>query len=636
MALLSVTDISKSFSERLLFENITFEISQNDRIGLVGVNGCGKTTLFRILRDEDMPDAGNIYRSSDLRIGVMNQSVEDFHGTLYEYVLMESAHLSDIEAELEEINDKILSSAGDARDALIRRQDRLRVEYEDRGGMTYRSRTRSCLLGLGFSENELGQALSTMSGGQKNKAQLARLLLSDANLLLLDEPTNHLDIEAVTWLEDYLLGMKCAFMVISHDRYFLDRVTNKTIEIKNCRMKLTNGNYSRHTELCATMHEIEERKYRNAQREIRRIEGIIEQQKRFGRERNFITAESKQKQVDRLKAELIVPEKDTASIHFSFKAKDCIANDVLIAEGLSKEYDGRTVFSGVDMLVKNGERVFILGSNGCGKTTLLRILSRREYPSSGRCHTGPGVLTGYYDQNVSSSMGSGTLLDEIQNAYPLMNTGDIRSAMAQFLFKGDAVFNSAQKASGGERARVQLLRLMLSGANLLLLDEPTNHLDIASREALENALEDYSGTLIVVTHDRYLVNRLADRVLYMTENGLCEYMGGYDEYLAAKEEKAESEQPKKVSDNALDYKAQKELKSTINRTRGELDRTEKAIAQKEKELSDTELAMNTPDYKKVMELSVKADALRADIDALYAKWEELSDKLEELTGSATE
>ena len=631
MALLTVNALKKSFSERLLFEDVTFEISQNDRIGLVGVNGCGKTTLFRILRGEDEADSGGVYKAADLKIGTMNQSVENFSGTLYEYVLEESRRLSDIELELESIGERIhRCTSDDERDNLIRRQDRLRIEYENGGGLTFRSRSRSCLLGLGFTEAELSQRLNTMSGGQKNKAQLARLLLSDANLLLLDEPTNHLDIEAVTWLEEYLLGMKCAYIVISHDRYFLDKVTNKTIEIKNCRMKLTNGNYTRHTELCATKNEIEMRHYRNAQKEIRRIEGIIEQQRRFGRERNFITAESKRKQVERLKADLAEPERDTDSIRFTFRAKECIANDVIVAEGLKKEYDGRTIFENTDVLVKNGERVFILGANGCGKTTLLRILSRREAPSGGRFYTGPGVIVGYYDQNVSVNMGSGTLIDEIHNAYPMMTTGEIRSCMAQFLFKGESVFNSAQKASGGERARIQLLKLMLSGANLLLLDEPTNHLDIASREALENALSDYTGTLVVVTHDRYLVNRLSDRVLYMTEHGLREYMGGYDEYLAAKEAEKEQTTSKPESENALDYKAQKERKSAINKTRGEISRTEKAISEKENELSRVELAMNTPDYKRVMELTKQADELRAEINTLYERWETLSAELEKL------
>lgn len=634
MPLISASNIKKSFVERLLFENITFDVNEKDRIGLVGVNGCGKTTLFRILCGTESADEGSVYRNSLLRIGVMNQNTDDFSGSLYDYVLCEFAHLAEMENSLDCINSQLSASTDDdTLSTLIKKQANIQNSYEQGGGLTYKSRTRSVLLGLGFTESELSQPLCSMSGGQKNKAQLARLLLSEANLLLLDEPTNHLDIEAVTWLEDYLCNIKAAYIVISHDRYFLDKVTNKTLELKNSRMKMSQGNYTRHTELCSTQREAELRKYRRTQKEIRRIEGIVEQQKRWGKEHNFITAASKQKQIERLKSTLTEPERENETISFSFQAEECIANDVLTAENLSKSYGEKKVFENTDLLIKNGERVFILGANGCGKTTLLKILARREYPTSGRVSTGPRVQVGYYDQNVNSSMGSGTLLEEIHDAYPLMNQGDIRSAMAKFLFKGESVFNTADKASGGERARVQLLKLMLSGANLLLLDEPTNHLDIASREALETALEDYGGTLLAVTHDRYLVNRLADRVLYMTGDGLTEYLGGYDEYIAMREQmqpvQAEQKTPGK---NALDYKAKKELRSNINKTRGELERTEKAIAEKEKEKERIELSMNTPDYKKVMELSQMAEALGREIEKLYEKWEELTMKLEELEG----
>lgn len=634
MPLITVSGLKKSFVERLLFENITFEVSETDRVGLVGVNGCGKTTLFRILRGAEAYDGGSIYKNQNLRIGVMNQSVDTCDDTLYDYTLREFSYLTETENRIDEINTRLEkgNNTREETELLIKQQCNLRERFEDMGGLTYRSRTRSVLLGLGFTECELGQSLSKMSGGQKNKAQLARLLLSDANLLLLDEPTNHLDINAVTWLEDYLCSMRCAFIVISHDRYFLDKVTNRTFEIKNCRMKITDRSYSGHVELCSSEKEIALRKYMNTQKEIRRIKGIVEQQRRWGQERNFVTIASKEKQIERLKATLIEPERDTDSIAFSFKATECIANDVLVAEGLSKSYDGKLIFKDTDILVKNGERVFILGANGCGKTTLFRILSRREHPDSGQSYTGPKVLMGYYDQNVSEGMGHGTLLDEVHDAYPAMNLGEIRSAMAKFLFKGDSVFNSADKASGGERARVQLLKLMLSGANLLLLDEPTNHLDIDSREALEAALEEYTGTLVVITHDRYLVNRLSDRILYMTESGLTEYAGGYDEYLEAKEKSAKESniQEKKKSDNALFYKAQKELRSAINRTKGQIERTERAISDKEKELECIEAAMATTDYKKVMELSETAEDIRGEIDVLYEKWEELSEKLAKL------
>ena len=634
MALLAASGISKSYSARLLFKGVSFEIAPRDKVGLVGVNGCGKTTLFRILTGEEAPDAGSIMRHKGVRIGFMRQNVENTSDTLYQSTVAAFDFLIRMERELERISEEISIGSGDV-SSLIASQQALNERYEREGGLTLRRRVRSTLLGLGFTEDEFARPLGDMSGGERNKAQLAKLLLSGAELLLLDEPTNHLDIQGVTWLEDFLKSYSGAFIVISHDRYFLDRVTNRTLEIKNGRLTATNGNYSRHVELMSTRNEILRRHYANQKKEIHRLEGVVEQQRRWGQAHNFITAESKLKQIERLKAELVVPEKDTSSIHFKFSAKETGGNDVLMCDELSKSYD-KPVFKNVSMHIRKGERVFLLGPNGCGKTTLMKIIMGLESQDSGTVRLGAKVQPGYYEQTMTSLDPASTALEEIHNAYPRMDLTEVRSALAAFLIRGDEVFNEIRSLSGGEKARIQLLKLMLSGANLLLLDEPTNHLDISSREALEAALEDYDGTMLIITHDRYLVNRMADRILYMEKDGLTEYIGGYDDYLEAAAQKprrpAEAAAPKAEKPNS--YKAQKERQSMLNRAAGAVRRAEESIAAAEQELEDINQKLASPavasDYVKSAELAKKADGKQAEIDVLYSRWEQAQQALDQL------
>ncbi|MCI7012628.1 MAG: ABC-F family ATP-binding cassette domain-containing protein [Clostridium sp.] len=638
MPLLAVRNLTKSFVTRVLFSGISFEVDTGDHIGFVGVNGCGKSTLFRILLGEESYDEGDIYFGSETKIGSMTQSVTDADKSLYEYTLEVFSELMGIEDELELISRELNSDCGEARrERLIDRQHRLTSRYDDLGGTTYRARTRSTLLGLGFTEEELDRSANTFSGGQRNKAQLARLLLSNSNLLLLDEPTNHLDIRAIEWLEGFLGSYRGAFIVISHDRYFLDKVTNRTIELKDRRLFITAGNYSRHIELRSTARELERRRYMRTQREIKRIEGIIEQQKRWNQERNYVTAASKQKQADRLRATLVEPERDSASIHFTFKARTVSGNDVIAAKKLGKSFDGKPVFHGVDMLVRKGEKVFILGDNGCGKTTLLNILAGKLRPTEGSFYLGAHVEPAYYEQTMTSLKAENTVLEEVWDRYyTTIPRKDMCNALAAFLFRGDDIDKPISMLSGGELARVQLLKLMLTGSNLLLMDEPTNHLDIDSREALEAALEEYDGTMLIVTHDRFLVNRLADRILHMTENGLTEYIGGYDEYIAALAEQrsGENEARRSESRSAAEYREKKAQQSAINHARGEAARCEAAAAAAEKELSELEEQMNLPhiatDYKKAQELAEKADELRIRIDELYGKWEEAENRLSAL------
>ena len=640
MPLLTVHNLKKSFVTRVLFENVSFEVESGDHIGFVGVNGCGKSTLFRILLGEEQADEGTVNIPGGTKIGSMNQNVSAEVCSLFDYVLQVFSELSAIEAETDRINSEIAAAGGDVDPKLIERQHALNEKYWADGGSTYRARTRSTLLGLGFTEDELSRSINSFSGGQRNKAQLAKLLLSDANLLLLDEPTNHLDISAIEWLENFLSAYRGSFIVISHDRYFLDKVTNRTMELKDRRLFISKGNYSRHLELRSTARELEMRQYLRTKKEIKRIEGIVEQQRRWGQERNFITAASKQKQADRLKATLVEPERDSASIHFHFEAKEVGGNDVLAAKKLAKSFDGKLVFRNVDMLIKKGEKVFLLGDNGCGKTTLLNILAGRMRPTEGSYYLGSHVEEAYYEQTMTSLDPEATVLREVWDRYyTTISHKDICNALAAFLFRGDEIEKQIKLLSGGEAARVQLLKLMLTKANLLLLDEPTNHLDIASREALEAALEGYNGTMLIVTHDRYLVNRLADRILHMTPNGLQEYIGGYDDYIpAVSESRAQADEQKRTqSRNALDYRERKQQQSILNRAKGEAARCEPAVSKAEAELDEINEELAKPyiasDYKKACKLSEKAAEKRQQIDELYKKWEAAEERLAELTSA---
>lgn len=639
MAVLAASGLSKSYAALTLFDQVSFELAPKDKVGLVGVNGCGKTTLFRILSGAEAPDAGNVYQSKEVRLGVLQQSVESGPQSLYAYVLDAFSHLLQAEAEFDQVTAALENAAGEDAALLVRRQAALQDRLGREDALTMRSRTRSMLLGLGFTEPELAQPLATLSGGQRNKAQLARLLLSQANLLLLDEPTNHLDMDGIRYLEDFLRGYAGTFMVISHDRYFLDRVTTRTMELKHGRLLQSNGSYTRHLELTADRNEVLRRHYENQKKEIRRLEGVIEQQRRWNQAHNYVTIASKQKQIDRLKAALTPPEADTASIRFHFTAQEPGGNDVLLCDDLAKSY-GQPVFSHVSLHIRRGERVFLLGPNGCGKTTLLRLIMGREKADQGQIRHGVRVKASYYEQIMDNMPPERTVMEEIQAAYPRMDGAQVRSALAAFLFTGDAVFKQIGPLSGGEKARIQLLKLMLSGANLLLMDEPTNHLDIDSRDALESALEAYEGTLLVVTHDRYLVNRLADRVLYLTPNGIQSYIGGYDDYLSAREAESQAEAARQAQQcppnhkpNA--YREQKERQSAINRASGEVRRLEDRIAQAEEQLAQLNSQLASPevatDYVRSGQLAQQAQEAQAQLDALYTAWEAAQEAFEALT-----
>lgn len=637
MIVLSGNDISVSFGGETLFHDVNFRLEENGRAGLVGVNGCGKTTLMHVINGRQEAETGGISKAAGIKLGCKEQYViRDDNITLYDEVLEIFRPLIDAENELADI--AVAIDTGDHSEQTLSRQMQLQERFEREGGLTYKSMTCSALVGLGFSEDDFNKPISVMSGGQKSKAQLAKLLLSGSNILLLDEPTNHLDITACEWLEKFLTEYKGAYIVISHDRYFLDKVTDTTFEMENRTLREYKGNYTRYLELKAEAREAQQRVYDRTVKEINRIEGIVEQQKRWGQEHNFITAASKQKQADRLKETLEKPEDLPEAIKFTFRAKEGGANDVLIAKGLSKSFDGTAVFTNAELDIKKNTTTFILGENGCGKTTLLKILTGEYQADSGEYKFGNNIQFGYYDQAQTDLDPSKTVIDEVWDRYPKMTQTQVRSALAQFLFKGDDVFKNVGKLSGGEKARVSLLKLMLSKANMLLLDEPTNHLDIHSREALENALASYGGTLLIVSHDRYLINKLADRIVWLGKTGTVNIDGNYDRYIELKEAKAQSEQAvqvKAAEGKKNDYKERKERESTLRKLSGALKRCEQAIdeiglktAELAQQMSQPEIAT---DYEKTSALAQEIEALKEKEEALTAEWMELSEQIESFT-----
>ena len=629
MALLSASNLNKSFGTDLVFRNASFEIQENDRVGLVGVNGSGKTTLFKILTGELDADSGNIYKANATVLGYMEQHVcRDLERSAYSEVLTVFSDLLAMEKELEEIN---LALQAHPTDALIERQALLNDQFVRLVGLTCRARARSTLLGLGFDDAQMGMPIGVLSGGQKAKLQLAKMLLCGANLLLLDEPTNHLDITSVEWLEDFLRAYSGAFIVISHDRYFLDRITNRTFEMENHKLTLYKGNYTNYLRQKEEDNLAVQRKYENTTKEIHRLEGIVAQQRQWNREKNIKTAESKLKMIERLESTLERPDEEVESIHFDFGIRQR-GGDVLMVDDLALSFDNKQLFQHVNMHIRRGERVFLIGPNGCGKTSLLKTLLGIHSPTKGEVRFGAGIETGYYDQIQEGLHPEKTVLDEIWDSYPQMTQTEIRNALAVFLFKGEDVFKSVSALSGGERARVLLLRLMLSRDNFLLLDEPTNHLDIGSCEALETALQSYEGTLLIVSHDRYLINKIADRVYYLDETGVKEYIGNYDSYL----EKAKAvavQETQKAAPKVNEYKLRKEREAAIRKDRAavrrleaQIEETEQAIAEAEAELENPEIVS---DYQAMLELSKKLEELKAKNEELFLEWSTLSEKLGE-------
>ncbi len=631
MPVLSVHNLTMTYIEHNLFTNVSFNIEPHDKVGFIGANGVGKTTIFRIINGEVTPNSGLVSVSKDTKVGYMQQHACTHPDRgIYDEVLSVFDYLKDMQKEIDELSEKIEYGVGDL-DSLISRQTTLIERFEREGGLTYQSRARSALIGLGFVEKDFDKPTGTLSGGQMSKLSLCKLLLSKANLLLLDEPTNHLDISSVSWLEGYLKDFKGEVIIISHDRYFLDAVTNKTIELEHKKITTYEGNYS--TFIKKKEHEKEalENKYKNDMREIKRIEGIIEQQKRWGRERNFITAQSKQHQLDKIKDQLVTPDSELETLSFTLTPKRESGQDVLMCYELSKSFDGKRIFDSLSMHLKKGERVFVIGDNGCGKSTFFKLLTSQIEQDSGEIRYGAKVDVSYFDQMQKDLDLEKTALDEVYDAYPHFDLTTVRTMLGSFMFKGDDVFKKLKSMSGGERARVSLLKLMLKQGNLLLLDEPTNHLDTSSREALEKTLLSYGGTMLIISHDRYFINKLATRVLYMDKDGFTEYLGNYDNYLErtqnadSVDELSPENQESKPKLN--DYQLQKQLKSEERKRKTQLNKCEQSIAQLEEEIESLHAQMGDEsvmsDYEKLSELTSLLEKNQAQLDELYEKWSQL-------------
>ena len=633
MPVLSVHNLTMTYIERNLFTDVSFNIEERDKVGFIGANGVGKTTIFRIINGEVSPTAGAVSVSKDTKVGYMQQhACTHPQRGIYDEVLSIFDYLEDMQNEIDILSQQIENAEGDI-DKAILRQTQLIEQYEREGGLTYKSRAKAALLGLGFKEEELSKPTGTLSGGQMSKLSLCKLLLSKANLLLLDEPTNHLDIQAVSWLEGFLRDFKGEVIIISHDRFFLDAVTNKTIELEHNKITTYEGNYSTFIKKKEHEQEAIRNKYINDMREIKRVEGIIEQQKRWGRERNFITAQSKQHQVDKIKDQLVAPDSELETLSFKLEPKRESGQDVLMCYDLEKSFDEKKIFSNLSMHIKKGERVFIIGPNGCGKSTLFKLLTSQHEPDAGAIRFGAKVDMSYFDQMQNDLDLSKTALDEVYDAYPSMDLTQVRTVLGSFMFKGDDVFKQLSRMSGGERARVSLLKLMLKQGNLLLLDEPTNHLDTSSREALEKTLLNYGGTMLIISHDRYFINKLATRVLYMNDDGFTEYLGNYDDYLERTQnaDSVDDVQVEKTENKPKlnDYQLQKQLKAEERKRKTQLAKCENRIAELEEEIEKLNDMMNDDsvmsDYEKLAEITAQLEKSQAELDELFEEWTMLSE-----------
>ncbi len=633
MVLLSGVNLKKMFFDRTIFSDASFNIDDGDKIGFVGVNGAGKSTLFKVLNGIYAPDGGEVFKNKLTKIGYLEQhTCIESEKTIMEEMLSAFKEVVEIENELDDIRLAIEAGSGDL-DALIKRQTMLRERFETLEGYQYKSRIRSALAGLGFAETDFNRRVDTLSGGQKTRVALSKLLLSDANLLLLDEPTNHLDINSVQWLESFLQSYRGAFIIISHDRYFLDKVTNRTFEMENNRLRTYSGGYSEYVKQREVERKTEERNYQNTMREIERLEGIVEQQRRWNREKNIKTAESKQKVIDKLEKTLVKPQSAAEEISFSFKAAEGGGNDVLIAENVGMSFENKHIFKNFNMHIVKGEKIFLLGENGCGKTTLIKNVTGEYEPTEGNIRLGSNISIGYYDQIQENLDPDKDIFTELHDEYPMLTQTQIRNALAVFLFKGEDVFKVIKTLSGGERARVELAKLMLRSVNFLVMDEPTNHLDIDSREALEEALSGYDGTMLIVSHDRYFINKLADRVFYMDRNGVKSYIGNYDDYAEAVAKHTATVEHTAEKPKNLDYQEQKRLQAEKRKTLSRFSKVEQLIDELEKEIEYISTEMTKPEYSadftKLAELSDAAEEKNNELLSFMEEWETLQTEIEE-------
>lgn len=635
MTAASIQKLTVEFGGRLLFRDVSFDINEGDFVGLIGANGTGKTTLFKVIRGEMEPTDGAVFISKKIKLGYLEQhACQGSLRTVYDEALTAFDYLINEEREISKITD-LLDNNPDNRDELIERLNLLQEHFNENDGLTFRSRTTSALKGIGFSEKDFNLTCDKLSGGQRSKLSMCKLLLSNADLLLLDEPTNHLDISGTEWLEGFLQAYKGTVLVISHDRYFLDKICNKTVELTNKTCYHAKGNYTEYLKYKQERLETERHHYENQLAEIKELEEFVQRARQASATNHVLKRMGLEREewLEKKKAELIVPEMDPGKIRIKFTPQCETGNDVLSVLSLSKSFGDKKLFENGNMQIFKNDRAFVIGSNGCGKTTLLRILTRQQYADEGSFNFGAGVKVGYFDQSLESLKGGKTVIDEIWDEHRLFNETKVRSYLALFLFRGDDVYKNVDSLSGGEKAKLCLLKLMLSGANVLLLDEPTNHLDITSREILENALADFEGTIIAVSHDRYFINKLSTKIFRMKKDGFENFEGNYDDYCRIILNEPVTQQKKKAP-VVNNYKLKKEKESELNRLRGKIRRGEEEIDRLDSEISRLNDELSTPevsaDYEQVLEHTAKIDELTASQLELMNSWEEWNARTEEL------
>ena len=658
--ILSCSNISRSFGDNHILKRVSFHIEEHEKAAVVGINGAGKSTLLKIIIGDLAPDEGSVTWAKGASIGYLAQH-QDLEGaeTIYDALLEVKRPILEMEERLRNLEQSMKSASGEELEAMLSEYSRLNHAFELENGYACRSEITGVLKGLGFSEDEFSKPIQALSGGQKTRVSLGKLLLTKPDILLLDEPTNHLDMESIAWLETYLKGYSGSVIIVAHDRYFLDRVVTKVIELDNGTATVFSGNYSAYSDKKAMLRDAQIRAYLNQQQEIRHQEAVIAKLKSFNREKSIRRAESREKMLDKIER-LEKPVEINDSMDIRLEPDVVSGNDVLTVTDLSKSFDTQTLFTHVSFEIKRGERIAVIGNNGTGKTTLLKIINGLIPADAGEIRLGTKVHIGYYDQEHQVLHMDKTLFQEIQDTYPNMNNTQIRNTLASFLFTGDDVFKLIKDLSGGERGRVSLAKLMLSDANFLLLDEPTNHLDITSKEILESALNRYTGTVLYVSHDRYFINRTATRILDLTGQSFVNYIGNYDYYLEKKEDVEAaffagrgSEAPKSAlgrpadagtgassgtaasssaSDTGakLDWKAQKEEQARIRKRQNELKKTEDAIHQLETRDSEINelLALEEvyTDVSRLMELNKEKDSISEKLEKLYELWEALAEE----------
>ena len=635
--ILSCQNLSKSFGEQVILRDASFHIEDHEKAALIGNNGAGKTTLLRMITGELSPDSGQVVLARDKKLGYLAQHQEvTGNRTIYEELLSTKQYLLDMEMRLRSLEKQMKDASGERLESLMNSYTRTSHEFEMENGYAYKSEVTGVLKGLGFGEEDFAKPLGTLSGGQKTRVALGRQLLLAPDILLLDEPTNHLDMESIAWLETYLLTYPGAVFIVSHDRYFLDKVVTKVIEIEAGSLLVYQGNYSAFALKKAQLRDAQYKAWLNQQREIRHQEAVIAKLRSFNREKSIRRAESREKMLGKIQR-LDKPVEMQEQMRISLEPRVVSGNDVLRVEGLTKAFPGQTLFTDIGFEIKRGERVALIGNNGTGKTTILKILNWLLPADSGEFTLGSKVQIGYYDQEHHVLHMEKTLFQEISDTYPTLTETEIRNMLAAFLFTGDDVFKLISSLSGGERGRVSLAKLMLSEANFLILDEPTNHLDIASKEILEDALNSYTGTLLYVSHDRYFINQTATRILDLTNQTLVNYIGDYDYYLEKHDEMtaryapgpASGEPDREATDSKILWQQKKEAEANRRRRENELKRVEKRIEELETRDQEIDEALARPDVctdlQKVTALSQEKADVTEELRELYEKWEELAE-----------